>query len=77
MPKFVAALRNPKEPVNLRGHLSQEEEEVEVQVEVGEEGELQVEGAITKFWDFEAYLHLVANDPIPKGSLSAETLVSF
>ena len=50
MPKFVAALRNPKEPVNLRGHLSQEEEEVEV----GEEGELQVEGAITKFWDFEA-----------------------
>ena len=54
MPKFVAALRNPKEPVNLRGHLSQEEEEVEVQVEVGEEGELQVEGAITKFWGFEA-----------------------
>ena len=52
MPKFVAALRNPKEPVNLRGHLSQEE--VEVQVEVGEEGELQVEGAITKFWGFEA-----------------------
>ena len=47
MPKFVAALRNPKEPVNLRGHLSQEE--VEVQVEVGEEGELQVMGAITKF----------------------------
>jgi hypothetical protein len=54
MPKFVAALRNPKEPVNLRGHLSQEEEEVEVQVEVGEEGELQVEWAITKFWGFEA-----------------------
>ena len=53
MPKFVAALRNPKEPVNLRGHLSQEEEEVEVQVEVGEEEELQVGGAITKFWDFE------------------------
>ena len=52
MPKFVAALRNPKEPVNLRGHLSQEE--VEVQVEVGEEGELQVEGAITKFLGFEA-----------------------
>ena len=52
MPKFVAALRNPKEPVNLRGHLSQEE--VEVQVEVGEEGELQVEWAITKFWGFEA-----------------------
>ena len=52
MPKFVAALRNPKEPVNLRGHLNQEE--VEVLVEVGEEGELQVEGAITKFWDFEA-----------------------
>ena len=52
MPKFVAALRNPKEPVNLRGHLSQEE--VEVQVEVGEEGELQVEGAITKFWGFKA-----------------------
>ena len=52
MPKFVAALRNPKEPVNLRGHLSQEE--VEVQFEVGEEGELQVEGAITKFWGFEA-----------------------
>ena len=52
MPKFVAALRNPKEPVNLRGHLSQEE--VEVLVEVGEEGELQVEGAITKFWGFEA-----------------------
>ena len=48
MPKFVAALRNPKEPVNLRGHLSQEE------VEVGEEGELQVEGAITKFLGFEA-----------------------
>ena len=52
MPRFVAALRNPKEPVNLRGHLSQEE--VEVQVEVGEEGELQVEGAITKFWGLEA-----------------------
>ena len=52
MPKFVAALRNPKEPVNLRGHLSQEE--VEVQFEVGEEGELQVEWAITKFWGFEA-----------------------
>ena len=52
MPKFVAALRNPKKPVNLRGHLSQEE--VEVQVEVGEEGELQVERAITKFWGFEA-----------------------
>ena len=51
MPKFVAALRNPKEPVNLRGHLSQEE--VEVQVEVGEEGELQVMRAITKFWSFE------------------------
>ena len=59
MPKFVAALRNPKEPVNLRGHLSQEEEEVEVQVEVGEEGELQVEGAITKFCGFKTTLFCI------------------
>ena len=47
MPKFVVALRNPKGPVNLWGHLSQEE--VEAQVEVGEEGELQVEGSNKKF----------------------------
>ena len=54
MPKFVVALRNPKGPVNLWGHLSQEE--VEAQVEVGEEGELQVEGANKKFWGFETTL---------------------
>jgi hypothetical protein len=69
MPKFVAALRNPKEPVNLRGHLSQEEEEVEVQVEVGEEGEIQVEWAITKFLGFEA-IWFAGIRALPYGSKS-------
>ena len=74
MPNFVVVLRNPKEPVNLRGHLSQEE--VEVQVEVGEEEELQVEGVITEFLGFEA-TWFAGKRALPKGQLISEGVFLF